>query len=180
MKKFAPLLALLLLAACDQQQANQMAQMNAMRLTDQGYDLLQKNQAQASLAMFDQAIAGDNKNIRAYQGKGIALNQLGRHAEAEGTYQKALDIHPDALGVANNLAMSRIMRGKYEEAETLLTPLAKKYPSNATVTENLALANCMLGKRDEARQLYGKSLKPAEIEENIRFCNKFEMIRKKK
>ena len=177
----------LLLVACDSPLLNSFglkspskdAQISAQKLTDQGYELIAQEQPRAAVALFDQAIGGDEKNIRAYQGKGIALNKLGKHDEAEAAYAEALKIAPDAVNVTNNLAMSKILRGKHQEAIDLLTPLANKPSPNATIVENLALANCLMGKNDAARKLYGKSLTPAEIEENLRFCKKFEGMRSK-
>ncbi len=167
-------------AACTPQEAPREAQIAALRLTDQGYEFLENSQFKAAAALFDQAIKADGRNIRAYQGKGIAFDQLGKHNEAESAYKTALDIDPKAVSIRNNLAMSYIMRGEYDKAIEELAPLAESEPNNVTVQENLALVNCLMGKRDDARKLYGKSLKPSEIEDNLRFCNKFETIRKNK
>ena len=155
------------------------AQMSSRKLTEQGYELLAQQQPRAALAMFEQAVGGNEKNIRAWQGKGLALNHMGKHEEAETAYKRALEIQPGAVAVTNNLAMSKILHGQYQEAINLLTPLSKNKVPISTVVENLALANCLLGKSDEARKLYGKNLLPAEIEENLRFCRQFEGMRKK-
>ncbi len=178
------LCAFLLLAGCDKLPlgmggTSKEGQMSSQRLTAQGYELIAQQQPSAAVAMFDQAIGGDEKNIRAYQGKGIALNELGKHDEAEATYAQALKIEPNAVGVTNNLAMSKILRGKYQEAIDLLSPLASAPSPNDTVVENLALANCLMGKNDAARKLYGKNLAPSEIDENLRFCKKFGQLKKK-
>lgn len=176
------LVAFLTLTACNSplfsQEASKEAKISSMRLTEQGFDLLAKEQASAAVSIFDQAIAEDNKNIRAYQGKGIALNKLGKNDEAEDVYKAALAVQPGAVSITNNLAMSKILSGHYQEAIDLLTPLASTPTPNGTVVENLALANCLSGKSDDARKFYGKRLKPKEIEENLRFCKKFQNIRK--
>ncbi len=179
------LCAFLLLAGCDKLPlgmggTSNEAQVSSQKLTAQGYELIAQQQPSAAVAIFDQAIGGDAKNIRAYQGKGIALNKLGKHDEAETAYAEALKIDPNAVGVTNNLAMSKILRGKYQEAIDLLSPLANAPAPNDTVVENLALANCLMGKNDAARKLYGKNLAPAEIDENLQFCKKYEGMRKKK
>lgn len=174
--KFRFLPILLLLAACAGKDAPKAAQFSSKNLTEQGYALLAKEQAEGALPLFGQAIEADDRNVRAYQGKGIALNKLGRHEEAEDAYKKALDISPGAVNVTNNLAMSKILSGQYQAALDLLMPLAKG--GNATVGGNIALAQCMLGKRDEARQGYSKTLPPAQVEENLRFCNKVRALKK--
>lgn len=170
---------LLLLVACSGREASPEAQLSSNRLTAQGYDLLAAEQPRAALAIFEQAVGSNEKNVRAWQGKGLALNHLGKPEEAEKAYEEALQIQPGALNVTNNLAMSKILRGKYQEAIDLLTPLSKGKKPNNTVMENLALANCMLGRDDEAKKLYNKRLPPTKIQENLKFCKRFEGLRKK-
>lgn len=171
---------LLLVSACDKLGLSKEEKPQAQPFTEQGYALLAKDQPAAALPLFDKVISADSNALKAYQGKGVALDQLGKHEEAEAAYAKALKIDPKATGVINNLAMSKILRGKYQEAIDLLAPLATATPPNETVQQNYALAHCLIGKRDEARQLYAKYLAPAQVEENLRFCSKFETMRKKK
>lgn len=170
---------LLSLAACDEFPASKDAQATSQRLATQGYELLAQQQPGAALAIFEQAVGGDGENIRALQGKGLALNQLGKHEAAEAAYGAALKIEPGAVSVNNNLAMSKILRGKYQEAIDLLKPLASTPSPNQTVIDNLALANCLLGKSDEAKTLYSKGLSKAEAAENLRFCKKFVELKRK-
>ena len=184
--KYAPLIllsAFLVITACDtldlMPEASQEAQTIAGTLSAQGYDLLAKEQPRPALAIFEQAIAANERDVHALQGKGIALNRLGKHGEAELAYGQALKVDPSAMGVSNNLAMSKILRGEYGEAISLLTPLAAKHPTNATVQENLALANCLIGKREDAKKLYSQRLPPAQVEENLKFCKEYEGMRKK-
>jgi Flp pilus assembly protein TadD len=149
-------------------------------LVDQGFALLSQQKPESAMQNFDNALKADDKNVRALQGKGLALNNMGRHTEADIQYGKALEIDVTSVPVRNNFAMSKILQGKYKEAADMLTPISKAHPDNATVQENLALANCMLGKRDTARTLYSKSLQPAEVEDNLRFCKQYEALRKQK
>jgi Flp pilus assembly protein TadD len=172
----AILTSLLMLAACEQMKQPKEAPINSLKLTEQGYTLLSQQEPKAALDVFNKAIKADEKNGRAYQGKGIALDSLGEHGKAEEAYNEGLKQTPGNVGLSNNLAMSHILRGNYQKAIDLLAPFADF--GNPTVHENLALANCMLGKSTEARKLYSKTLSPAEIEDNIRFCRKFEQIRK--
>lgn len=171
------LCSLLVASACDKAATPKETAPKTIQLTEQGYTLLGKQQARASIPLFDQAIASDEHYIRAYQGKGIALNNIGKHEEAERIYEKALKIEPGSVGILNNYAMSKILGGHYQEAITMLAPLVKDGAQNATVQENYALAHCLDGKRDEARTLYAKFLPPAQVEENLRFCSKFEVLR---
>jgi len=171
---------LLLLSGCEQppSKVGSDAQVSSQKLTDQGFELMKQQQPRAAIAMFDQAIGTDPGNVRAYQGKGLALGNEGQNEQAERVYEQGLKIVHGDMKLTNNLAMSKILRGQYEEAVTLLVPYGGS--GNVTMQENLALANCLLGRKEEARKLYGKSLTPAQIEENLRFCNKYEAIRTKK
>lgn len=177
MKRLIPFLlcGLLALSACDKLGLDQPADAPPQSLTDQGHALLAKNQPAEAVMLFDQAIAKDPKDVRAYQGKGIALNSMGNHIDAEMAYSDGLKVAPGAIPLTNNLAMSKILRGEYQQAINVLKPLAG---TNETVDQNLALANCLLGKKEEARKLYGKKLTPAETEDNLKFCNKYEQLRK--
>lgn len=153
-------------------------QVLARDMTERGYKRLTENKAEEALSLFNQALVIDQTNPRTLQGKGIALANLGKYSEAEGMYKDALKLDPQSVSIKNNLAMTQILQGDYKEAIELLAPLAEKEPVNPTVRQNLALANCLSGKRDEARTLYSKDLTAAEIEDNLRFCNGFEKIRK--
>jgi len=169
-------LTLLLLPACETLGKPE-SPLAANNLTQQGYQLLEQQQPRPASAMFDQAIAADTKNIRAYQGKAIALGQLGSHAEADSVYEQALKLSPGSVAITNNYAMSKILQGEYEQAIDMLSPLAEATP-NETVIENMALANCLLGKRDDAKKLYRKRISNKQIEENLSFCKAYEDRRK--
>lgn len=171
---------LLLLAACGSKEASVQAQVSSRKLTEQGYELIAQEQPRAALAMFDQAIGNDEKNIRAYQGKAIAMNTMGNHKEADEVYEQALKIQPDSVNIINNFAMSKILQGEYQKALDLLTPLATTATANDTVMENMALANCLLGKTDNAKKLYNKRLSSKQIKENLQFCKKYGDMHKDK
>lgn len=170
------LYALTLTAACEQLEALQPLQTvpspQAQITADEGYALLDQKQTAAALTLFNRAVVMDSNNVRALQGQGIALNQQGRHKEADLAYKKALTISPDSVSVANNLAMSYMLQKSYGDAIALLEPLHEKNPSDTKINDNLALAHCLSGKLEDARKLYSKTLKPKEVDENLKFCGK--------
>ncbi len=173
MKKTLPILSLCLwLAACNMPVSPE-AQLAADNLTQKGYALLEAQHPKDALPYFDQAIAKDSNYVRAYQGKGIALNKMGKNTEAETTYQSALSIDKNNIGVINNLGLSHIFRGDYEGAIALLEPHSHAEPVHAKVIENLALAYCLKGDEEKASKLYKTRLPAAKINDNLKFCKQF-------
>ena len=149
------------------------AQLAADNLTLKGYALLEAKHPKDALPYFDQAIEKDSKHIRAYQGKGIALNTMGKNTEAESAYQSALSIDKDNIGVINNLGLSHIFRGDYDGAIALLEPHSHTEPVHAKLIENLALAYCLKGDEEKARKLYKTRIPAAKINDNLQFCKQF-------
>ncbi len=166
-------------SGCSQQEVEKENNISSRNLAEQAYQLLNQRQPKAALSIFEQAIAADEKNAQALQGKALALNNLGRHLEAEKYYQKALEIEPESPSIINNLAMSKILRGHYTVALKMLEPLVKDDPDNIKAQDNTALAYCMLGRKEEAKKIYSLRLDSKQVEENLRFCTEFEEIRKK-
>ncbi len=55
-----------------------------------------------------QSIRKDGKSPKAYNLKGVVLNQLGRHAEAAGSFQAGLVLAPEDIGLQVNLGIAYI------------------------------------------------------------------------
>jgi Flp pilus assembly protein TadD len=122
-------------------------------LTQLGRLRLRSGVAQEALALFDRVIAGAPRNAEALDGRGVALDLLGRHAEAEQSHRAALALAPASIGTANNLAMSLLLAGRPAEAAAILEPLAQLPNAPARVSTNLAIARLASGDRDGAQQL---------------------------
>lgn len=116
---------------------------------------LRQGQAEAALAQFDQILARNSRLPQALDGRGVALDLLGRHAEAQASYRAALTEQPSAVSVANNLAMSLLLDGKAEEARAMLEPLARRGTAPSRVRSNLAVARAATGDTPGARTLLG-------------------------
>lgn len=173
--------ACLWVIACSQIKGDKVdpaAEKNSASLTEEGYAALASNHPREAVSIFDQALSINTKNTRAYQGKGIALDQQGKHEDAESAYKAGLAIDPGAIGIINNLGLSYILRGQYDNAIQLLTPHSVKEPVHAKVIENLAIAYCLKGDEAQAKKLYKNRLKEKELKDNLAFCRKFEQIRK--
>jgi Flp pilus assembly protein TadD len=122
-------------------------------LTQLGRLRLRSGMAAEALALFERVIAAAPRTAEALDGKGVALDLLDRHAEAERSHRAALALAPGNLSTANNLAMSLLLAGRPAEAAAILEPLAQLPNAPARVSTNLAIARMASGDRDGARQL---------------------------
>jgi Flp pilus assembly protein TadD len=114
---------------------------------------LQSGAAAEALEVFGRLLNATPRNIDALDGRGVALDLLGRHAEAEQSYRAALALAPDSLRTANNLAMSLLLAGRGAEAAAILERLARFPAAPPRVLANLAVARATMGDRDGAESL---------------------------
>ncbi|MEZ5938923.1 MAG: tetratricopeptide repeat protein [Hyphomonadaceae bacterium] len=111
---------------------------------------LEAGQPETSVSYLARAEANGLSNWRFLSTAGVVLDQLGRHAEARGYYEKALAVSPDNPAVMTNLGLSYALEGKPEIAETTLRKAAALPGADDRVRQNLALILGVQGKFDEA------------------------------
>lgn len=124
---------------------------------------LRTGAAPEALAQFDRILARDSRNAGALDGRGVALDLLGRHAEAQASYRAALLESPSSVNIANNLAMSLLLDGKAEEARAMLEPLARRSVAPPRVRTNLAVARAATGDAAGARALLGEGMGDVDL-----------------
>ena len=85
--------------------------------------LLNSNDYERAISLFDQALASDTTMIRqsdallyTYQGKSYALIHLNRFEEAVQTLDEGLKIYPNDFGLWNNKGFALYNLGKYADA----------------------------------------------------------------
>ena len=130
---------------------------------------IQQNRGEAALTHFEMGLAQWPQNIDLLNGRGVALDMLMRHDEAQDAYAKALGQGKSKTEfISNNLAMSYIMTDRYDEAiETLeRIPNIQGIP---VMRQNLALAYGLKGDMESARQWAQPDLTKEQIEENVAF-----------
>jgi Flp pilus assembly protein TadD len=96
----------------------------------EGRILLESGAPAQALAVFDSLLAGAPRDIGALNGRGVALDMLGRHAEARTAYLAARNADPSNPLWAGNLALSLMLSGCPETAEALLAT-APRSPATA-------------------------------------------------
>jgi tetratricopeptide (TPR) repeat protein len=99
---------------------------------------------------YDKVLAIDPRNIKAYNGRGIALDQIGEHLGAQESFEKAIALDDKADYIWNNLCYSLIMQKKYDEAIASCKKALTLNEKNSRMRNNLALAYAMAGLYEEA------------------------------
>ncbi len=72
------------------------------------------------------AIRRDGKSAKAYNLKGVVLNQLGRYAEAAGSFQAGLVLLPEDVGLQVNLGIAYLNSGEPAKAKAVLEAVLPK------------------------------------------------------
>jgi len=78
---------------------------NSEDLIYKGVAFLDKNQAKAAIALFNEALKANPKNTSALYNKGQALNQIRKFQDAITCFDKILEINPKDAPALNNRAI---------------------------------------------------------------------------
>lgn len=116
---------------------------------------LRTGAAGEALGLFDRVLASDARNVPALDGRGVALDLMGRHPEAQDSYRRAQAIDPESISVANNLGLSLLLDGRPDEARAVLEPLARRADATQRVTANYAISLAATGDEAAARNVLG-------------------------
>ncbi|HXJ03223.1 MAG TPA: tetratricopeptide repeat protein [Micropepsaceae bacterium] len=126
-------------------------------------------QADKALGFAEQARALAPTESRVLITRGVALDMLGRHPEAQGSYRAVLEVQPRSVAARNDLALSLALAGQYPEALDILTPMAKSTTAPPRVRQNLALVYGLMGNKARATELSRVDLDKEATEANLRF-----------
>ncbi len=128
-----------------------------------------------ALVHYEAGLAEWPQNIDLLNGKGVALDLLGRHTEAQQAYLAALGQGKSKTEfISNNLAMNYIMIGRYTEAIEVLEgiPNVQGIP---VMRQNLALAYGLKGDMESAKQWAQPDLTKEQLQENIAFYKAYKV-----
>jgi len=116
---------------------------------------LQSGQAGEALTLFDRVLAADSRSPEALDGRGVALDLMGRHPEAQDSYRRAQALSPNSVAIANNLGLSLLLDGRPDEARAVLEPLARRADATERVTANYGISLAATGDVAAARAVLG-------------------------
>jgi predicted O-linked N-acetylglucosamine transferase (SPINDLY family) len=118
-------------------------------------------QPQASLQLFDAAIAESPRFASAHANRGVALLSLGRPDEALAAYNTALEIDPGH--VHGNFALANLLesRGDLDGAEAFFRKTLAASPNYVEARSNLGRVLRQQGRLDEAREVAAQCLQAA-------------------
>jgi Flp pilus assembly protein TadD len=119
--------------------------------------------AVTSLARAEGAGVGDWRMLSII---GVVMDQMGRSADAQSYYARALALSPDNPKVLSNQALSYALSGQPQKAEEILRGIVDRPDADPRVRQNLVLVLGVQGKFEEARAAAGPSLPKELIDAN--------------
>ena len=134
-----------------------------------GRILLISHNAGDAVSMFDLAVTKGASGPWVWNDKGVALDQLRRHKEAQDAYRAGLARYPNDRALRNNYALSLAMTSNFSDAEAILRPMAAEPDATAKTRLNLALVLGLKGNAAEAREMARNDLDGAALDNNARF-----------
>lgn len=138
-------------------------------LTGLGRVYLALRQPADALKEFDRAAQMRPGDAAAMNGQGVALDQLGRHAEAQKIYLAVLDKDPSDIKVRSNYALSLAFAGKFDDAADILNSLAQVPGSDNRIRQNLALVYGLAGNPGQAAHFGRMDLDEDAVNSNLKY-----------
>jgi Flp pilus assembly protein TadD len=125
--------------------------------------------AATALQFADQAVALAPGDQRTLVNRGVALDSLQRHGEAQAAYRAALQIAPGSVSARNNLALSLALSDQFDQGIALLEPLARAPSATPRTRQNLALIYGLSGDGPRAAALSRMDLDADRTQANAAF-----------
>jgi tetratricopeptide (TPR) repeat protein len=118
-----------------------------------GVGLQVRGLAAEALIQYELALALGPACEEAHYYQGTALRDVGRKAEAAGSFRRCLALRPDHAKAADDLAVLIVQQGgDLDEAERLLRGVLARDPNNARVQRNLGVLLAKRGRTAEAQE----------------------------
>jgi len=122
-----------------------------------------------ALATLDSAGAGHRDDIGFLTARGIALDRLSRHTEAQATYRQALAKYPTDFALLSNLGLSLGLSGHTGEGISILGELARDGSATSKTRGNLALVYGLAGRDKEAAAVLSTDLSSSQVQNNLAY-----------
>jgi len=101
--------------------------------------------------------------------RGVVLDRLGRHAEAQASYRAVLAAAPQSVAARTDLALSLALTGQYPDALEILEPIARSANATPRDRQNLAFVYGLKGDATAARALGEVDLDAKAAADNAEF-----------
>jgi Flp pilus assembly protein TadD len=134
-----------------------------------GRIFLVQHHPEQAFAYFSLALKKGGTSAILWNDRGVALDQLRRHREAQQDYRAGIAAYSSDRALRNNLALSLAMTRDFGEAEKLMRGLASEPNATSRTRENLALVLGLAGDDLGAREASRGDLDEAALDNNRRF-----------
>ncbi len=124
--------------------------LNASTYFAHGHLLERQGSCERACEQYRKALELSPNFLSARNRLGIALNKLGRHAEASGHFRTAIRENPTEAYLYNNLGFSLYLEGRYDAAEEALRQALELDPDYGRARMNRGVVLARLGRYDEA------------------------------
>jgi Flp pilus assembly protein TadD len=115
-------------------------------------DIISGNAPEAIIKL-DRLLAVAPHDERVLVDKGVALDLLGRHADAQDLYRQALLASPNDVSIRNNLALSLMLQGRRQEAQAVLEAIGEADDAPTRVKTNLGVLYAANGDTARAQEI---------------------------
>lgn len=145
----------------DYRGARQMTDIEALGLyySNRGAEEIQNRRVREGHELLETAVTLAPKMAQAWVNLGVAHRRLGREAEAEAAYRRAIEIDEAQLSAYHNLVGLYRLQGKQHPAREILRLLDRRDNRNPFIYLQLGDMSAERGHRDEARSFYKRAVR---------------------
>lgn len=147
----------------DQVQVRQVSQ-SARTNVSAGYEALIRSDYGAALSFYDQALVEEPNSVLALLGRGAALQKMGRMQEAQGSYDRVLQLDPENREALTNVTAIVGERAP-QEALARLLELEREYAAFSPIKAQIGLVYTKMGAMPQALDYFRRAtaLSPATM-----------------
>jgi len=116
-----------------------------------------------AISEYDAVLAAKPDDMRALVNKGVALDLLARHDEAQPLYRKALALAPGDAAILNDLALSMLLARHPREAQQVAAPLQSQPDIAPRIRAGVCVVLAANGDLAGAQQMAGSQATAAQL-----------------
>ncbi len=135
------------------------------KLTQQGWQLWQRQQFAEAATKFEQAVKLAPKNANAWNGLGWSYFNGGDYDDAKKAFEKVIALEPKHPAALNGLGQMALLKRDYKSAETYLLKAAPQAPA---AWYGLARLYLLQGKYDDAQKWAKKIVDSGQADEGVK------------